>query len=288
MVHHRARAASDSERWPHSFTSRGFMAMKRMRPSATGGIDRDSVAHKAGGASTATAGAWSLAATKSTRCCSHSCEWPSTSGSKTRISRLLGGGDGIEPVHEMAEDARLGIMRLDELAAAPAKLLAQAAVVGEPYHGFGEARRIVGRHAQEGTALALQTPQHAVRQGRRHEGTADRHDVEDLGGNGKRRCIRPLRHQMDVAGGERGAQRFVGLQRGDLDIGEAEATDLLVQLAGLVAVAAQYDLDVQPPVGEFAGQRHYLAKALLAAEIAAVQHLHARSGDRHRGGLDLV
>src|SRR5512147_1638459 len=118
MTHHRPKAASDNERWPHSFTSRGFMAMNRIRPSATGGIDRDSVAHNAGGASTAIAAARSLAATKSTRCCSHSCEWPSTSGSKTRISRLLGGSDGIEPIHEMAEDARLGVVRLDEFAAA--------------------------------------------------------------------------------------------------------------------------------------------------------------------------
>ena len=92
---------------------------------------------------------------------------------------------------------------------------------------------------------------------------------------------------MNVAGRERRAQCFVGLQLGELDVGEAEALDLVKKLAGLVAVAAQHDLDVQPPVGQLAGQRHHLAKALLAAEIAAVQHLHARSGDG-RGGLDMV
>src|SRR5687768_2997758 len=253
MTHQRAKAASDSERWLHSLTSLGFMAMKRMRPSGTGGIDRESVAHNAGGASTAIAAAWSLVATKSTRCCSHSCEWPSTSGSKTRISRLLGGNDGIEPVHEMAEDTRLGIVRLDEFAAAPAELLAQAAVVGEAYHGFGEGRCVVRRHAQKGPALALQVPQHAVRQGRCHEGTADRHDVENLGGNGERRRIGPLRHQMNVAGRERRAQCFIGLQLGELDVGEAEALDLVKKLAGLVAVAAQHDFDVEPPVGQLAG-----------------------------------
>src|ERR1044072_1986828 len=150
MTHQRAKAASDSERWPHSFTSPGVMAMKRMRPSATAGSDRDSVAHKAGGASTAIDAVWSGAATKSPRCCSHSCEWPSTSGSKTRISRLLGGDDGIEPVHEMAEDARLGVVRLAEFAAAPAEFMAEAGVVGEPGHGFGEARGPRGGHAQGG------------------------------------------------------------------------------------------------------------------------------------------
>src|SRR5262245_51400672 len=160
MVHQRANADSDRERCPQSRTSRGFMAMKRMRPSGACGRARDSAAQSAGGASTAIDAAPSLAATKSTRCCSHSCEWPSTSGSKTRTSRagtwregsgragtsltvpssgaLLGGDDGIEPVHQMAEDARLGIVRLDELAAAPAQFLAQAAVVGEADDGLGE------------------------------------------------------------------------------------------------------------------------------------------------------
>ena len=68
------------------------------------------------------------------------------------------------------------------------------------------------------------------------------------------------------------------LQLGELDVGEPKARDLFEQFAGLVAVAAQHDLDVQPPVSQLAGQRHHLAKALLAAIGDALRN-RDREGD---------
>src|SRR5262249_47355841 len=154
-------------------SSRGLSAMKRMRPSAAAGCARDSASHSAGGAATEIAETVSSWATKSARCCSHSCEWPSASGS--RISTSLGKGSlprerkRFDAVHQMAKDERLGIVPLDELTAASAQLLAQAGVVGEPGDRIGEARRVIRRHTDEGTALMLQPPQLAVGKGGGHE-----------------------------------------------------------------------------------------------------------------------
>src|SRR5262245_5985174 len=183
MVHQRAKAATESERWVQSLSSRDLSAMKRMRPSATAGIDRERTVHRAGGTAMEMAATVLSAATNSARCCSHSWEWPSASGSRIRTSR--GGasschGESIEPAHEVAKHARLGVVLLDELASSTAQFLAQAAVVGKLDDRFGEGRRIVRRHAQEGAALALQPPQHAVGQRGRHEGPSDSHDVEHL------------------------------------------------------------------------------------------------------------
>ena len=74
MVHQRANAAIDSDRWVQSLSSRGFSGMKRMRPSAAAGIDRDSAVQSAGGAATEIAAAVASEATNSLRCCSHSWE----------------------------------------------------------------------------------------------------------------------------------------------------------------------------------------------------------------------
>src|SRR5262245_56421270 len=134
MVHQRPKAATLSRRCVQSLSSRGLSAMKRMRPSATAGIDRDSVWHSAGGTAIEIAATAGSAATNSARCCSHSWEWPSASGSRISTSRggaLSGHGESIEAAHEMAQHTLLGVVLLDELAPAPAKLLAQTVVVGE-------------------------------------------------------------------------------------------------------------------------------------------------------------
>src|SRR5258708_37877489 len=64
------------------------------------------------------------------------------------------------------------------------------------------------------------------------------------------------------------------------------ARDLGGDLGDLVAVTAQDDLDFRSPAGKLLGHRPDLAKALLASEIAAVEHLDRRMGDRlHRLGF---
>src|SRR5918996_2768306 len=101
-----------------------------MRSSAAVGVDRESAAHSADGAAMAIAATVRSAATNSIRCCSHSCEWPSASGSRTRTSAgavaLAGQGESIDAAHKMIEDARLGVVQLDELASSTAKFLAKA------------------------------------------------------------------------------------------------------------------------------------------------------------------
>src|SRR5262245_65450009 len=132
MVHQRAKAATESERWVQSLSSRDLSAMKRMRPSATAGIDRERTVHRAGGTAMEMAATVLSAATNSARCCSHSWEWPSASGSRLRTSR--GGassrdGESIEAAAEVAKHARLGVVLLDELASTSAEFLVPWALV---------------------------------------------------------------------------------------------------------------------------------------------------------------
>src|SRR4051812_2224946 len=145
--------------------SRGVRARMRMRPSALNGTARLSGSNSGSGTSTASEMS-ARSAAKTIRCSSHSSEWPSASGSKTRTLRgpaeLSLGDQGIEPAREGAEDQRLGVMLLDESAPAAAEFAPELGVVGKLEHRLGEPARLVGRHAQEGPALALQVPEGAV------------------------------------------------------------------------------------------------------------------------------
>src|SRR5581483_464624 len=115
-----------------------------------------------GSGTTSTSSMSGRAAAKTIRCSSHSSEWPSASDSKTRTlrgpARSSSGDQGIEAAREGAQDQRLGVVLLDEFAAAPAELGPQLRIVGELQHRLGEGQRLVGRHAQEGAALLLQVP----------------------------------------------------------------------------------------------------------------------------------
>ena len=79
-----------------------------------------------------------------------------------------------------------------------------------------------------------------------------------------------LRHEVDVAGRERGPQRLVGLQFGQPHVVELPPLDVGQQLLRLVAVAAQHDLDLRPPRRQIVLRRISVRRTLVTARRTLV------------------
>ena len=267
--------------------------MKRMRPSATTGMRSRQRRRKAS----------AVATTRSLRAASRSprrtrpgaaaipandLQHPVRRSALARLTTsYLSTATASRRLIEMAEYPRLGVVQFDELATPRGRTPGEGRLSSAScMTASANVRGSSGRHAQErhrSAAVAATARCRASAVATKGRPTAMMLKTFDgtakaaASGRCGTRWMSPAASAVPSASfGCRSTRRM--LER-------PSRCDFGGQIRGLAAVAAQHDLDVQPPVASSPAKFDDLAEALLAAEIAAVQHSDAGSRGCRRGRM---